>query len=213
MSPTTQYFISILIVSSVYFFGKVSFTVFFKLHGAGIQLGFSPSLFRFKIGGLTIGIGIVIPLPYLFKIYELDEDGQKVGELRSAALFHNVSLIKRMMTVMSGVFALIVGAVLLLSARSMIYPKQILTVEEVNKLGIYPSKLGEEIGFRKGDRLLAINGKSPFEFHDYLKVEEWLEEPARVQVGRGERTVTIVFPDDFLDRLSLSSATDRSCLV
>jgi hypothetical protein len=70
------------------------------------------------------------------------------------------------------------------------------------KHGIAPSELAQEMGFRLGDKIEAVNGKTIIHLDDALNSEILMSEKPYYTVKRNDSIIDVKLPDDFLKKLT-----------
>ena len=78
--------------------------------------------------------------------------------------------------------------------------EQYLPTSEVNKYGISVDSLGYELGFRDGDKILAIDGEYVEKFQD-IPMQIILDKAKTVDVERNGRKMVIELPEDAVTKL------------
>jgi regulator of sigma E protease len=153
-------------------------------------------LFSIKRGETEYGIGW-IPLGGYVKIAgmideSMDKEAMKLPpqpwEFRSKPVW------QRLIVMVAGVTANVILGIGLFSFILLHYDKDYLPNENV-KDGIYAYELGRDAGFKTGDKVIAIDGKSFERFDDLLTTR--LMFGADVTVLRDGQKVEVIIPEDF----------------
>ncbi|MCU0341229.1 MAG: RIP metalloprotease RseP, partial [Spirosomaceae bacterium] len=106
---------------------------------------------------------------------------------------------QRLIVMLGGIIVNVITGVLIFIAMSYYNGYDYLSSKEV-KYGIVAHKLGQEIGLRTGDKIVAINGK-PFEdFADTRKV--FLESNSYYTVERNGKQEFVYVPNNFIEKIS-----------
>ena len=156
-------------------------------------------LFSFKRGDTEFGVGW-LPLGGYCQISGMiDENPNADGspsepqpwEYRAKPAW------QRLIVVFGGIFLNFVTGILILSA--LLLGRGFLSNDEVSRYGISPSIVGQEIGFERGDRILAVDGRRVVRFQDAQGPNVLFG--AEVTVLRGNDTIAIVTPRDTHQRL------------
>jgi regulator of sigma E protease len=106
-----------------------------------------------------------------------------------------------------GVILNIVAGVVIFAAMSYYYGEKY-TLNASVKDGIVPSELAKEMGFRKGDRLISVNGKPIVRFEEALSIDEILGDGATYVVERDGKQTEVKLPPDFIRRFSKNAKAD-----
>lgn len=159
------YLLGILFVYCVYVFGKFFIAMKLGLHDREVFLGFGNySAIKLKFKTLTVHIGLFIPLPFFAQFYSY-HNGLK-RPITYEWQFFDRPWYARVFAAFGGAFSALMISILIFTLLAYFEKDTYLSKEELNKHGVFPSKLAYEAGFRKGDKILRING------NDY---ERWSE--------------------------------------
>jgi regulator of sigma E protease len=105
--------------------------------------------------------------------------------------FHEIPIIKRFVATLGGAITLFIFGISVFVAITYFQEDSIITKEEVNRLGIYPSSFAEELGFRRGDKVIAINGKDYEQYADFFKPDLMLSTETYYTVLRDGKEIRI----------------------
>jgi regulator of sigma E protease len=161
------FLIAISILHIVYTAGYLLACIFTGVHHQHYFLGFGPRLFSVRVNGIKFTIGIYIPIIFLSKIYQME--GDEKMKPWYAWQFSDQPLWKRLLVTYSGVFALMLFSLVAFMLVTYSGEEYTVTKEEVNKLGIFPSKIAWARGFRKGDKIIALNGTDYNDFYALIQ--------------------------------------------
>jgi len=153
------------------------------------------SLLKKKIGETTYGIGW-IPLGGYVKIAGMIDESMDKDQMKGEAQpweFRAKPAWQRLIIMIGGVTVNVILAMIIYAGMLMYYGEQYLPAQEA-KYGINASELAEQIGFRDGDQVLAVNGKLPERFSE-INLEMLLGDGQEVQVQRGNEQKTIILSD------------------
>ena len=108
---------------------------------------------------------------------------------------------QRLIVMIAGVTMNIILGIIIFSFSLLEYRQEYLPVSEVNKgEGIYAYRLGQELGFKNGDKILAIDGKKFERFDDVLSSRVMFG--ANVTIERNGKSMEIAIPDNFYRTVS-----------
>ena len=107
---------------------------------------------------------------------------------------------QRFIIMVAGVFMNVVLAVAIYIGLLAKEGEQYLPTAEVNKYGISVDSLGYELGFRDGDKILAIDGEYIEKFTD-IPMQIILDKAKTVEVERNGKEIVINLPEDAVTRL------------
>ena len=107
---------------------------------------------------------------------------------------------QRFIIMVAGVFMNVVLAFVIYIGLLTKEGEQYLPTSEVNKYGIAVDSLGYELGFRDGDKILAVDGKF---YEDFSKIplQIIIDKAKTVEVEREGKDVIIELPEDATSRL------------
>ena len=152
-----------------------------------------------KIGDTEYGIGW-LPLGGYVKIAGMiDEtmDKEAMKEEPQPWEFRSKPAWQRFIVMIGGIVMNLITGVIIFSAYIMVYEKDYIPAESVNQ--IYAFETADSLGFKTGDKIIAVNGKMPKRFKDVVGYEMMFG--ADVEVDRnGERKI-ISLPDDLFNTL------------
>ena len=153
-------------------------------------------LFSFKKGDTEYGIGW-LPLGGYVKIAGMIDESMDKEAMKEPAKpyeFRSKPAWQRLIVMLGGVIMNFVLGVIILAFITLHYDKQYLPADEVDT-GIYAYKLGQEVGFETGDKILAVDGKKLQRFSDILSTSNMMG--ATVTVLRNGQEVNVIIPDTF----------------
>ncbi len=153
-------------------------------------------LFKFKRGETEYGIGW-LPLGGYVKIAGMIDESMDKEAMKLPAEpweFRSKPAWQRLIVMIAGVTMNVILGVVIYSFVLLHYEKNYLPNDAV-KDGVYAYNLGRDVGFKTGDKIIAINGK-PFErFVDALGSRVLFG--ATITVMRDGKNMEITVPDDF----------------
>ena len=107
---------------------------------------------------------------------------------------------QRFIIMVAGVFMNVVLAIAIYIGLLAKEGEQYLPTAQVNKFGISVDSLGYELGFRDGDKILAIDGKYIEKFQD-IPMQIILDKAKIVEVERDGKDTVINLPEDAVTKL------------
>ncbi|HMY13247.1 MAG TPA: RIP metalloprotease RseP [Bacteroidia bacterium] len=153
-------------------------------------------LFSFKKGDCEYGIGW-LPFGGYVKIAGMVDESMDKDQLAQPAQpweFRSKPAWQRLIVMVAGVVMNVILGIAIFSMSLLHYKGSYLKNDSVTH-GIVAYKLGEEIGLRTGDKVVAIDGKSFDRFDDLLSTRVLFG--ATLTVIRNGETIPIEVPDDF----------------
>ncbi|MBI1221450.1 MAG: RIP metalloprotease RseP [Bacteroidetes bacterium] len=155
-------------------------------------------LFSFKKGDTEYGIGW-LPLGGYVKISGMIDESMDTEQLKSDPQpweFRSKPAWQRLIVMLAGVTVNIILGVIIYSGSIMYYGDKYLLNEDA-KYGITVSPYAYDLGFRDGDKIIALNGKSVVRFNDIMDPSNIVNH-AVYTVRRGDSTFDIPLPDSSL---------------
>ncbi|MBN2682913.1 MAG: RIP metalloprotease RseP [Bacteroidales bacterium] len=152
-------------------------------------------LFKFKKGDTEYGIGW-LPLGGYVKIAGMiDEsmDKEAMKEEPKPWEFRSKPAWQRLIVMVAGVFMNLILGVIIYTFVIYGYHKEYIPVSEVNTTGIYSYELGRELGFKTGDRIIAVDGDEVERYKDVFSVLNYFG--ATITIDRNGSKVEVVIPD------------------
>lgn len=160
-------FSALISLTSMYYVGYYILAILLRVNHSHYFLGYGGRpLFDFKVRGVLFSVGVFIPIFGLAKIYKIEGNAKKRADY--GWQFFNKPLLTRLLVTYGGVLSLLLVAILSYVAITYTRNDRFISKTEVDKHGIYPSALAEQHGFKKGDRILTINGKEYQRFDELL---------------------------------------------
>ncbi|MEW6615228.1 MAG: RIP metalloprotease RseP [Thermodesulfobacteriota bacterium] len=193
---------AIVLLGILIFVHELGHFIVAKISGVGVlkfSLGFGHKILSKKIGETEYLLSAIPLGGYVKMIGEEPGEEEKVSENDLSKSFSNKSLLKRTGIVFAGPFSNIIFAVVILSA---IYMRgvPVLTTQVGDIVDRSPAY---EAGIKKGDQIVAINGK---------KVSRWEDLTKIIQRSKGEE-LTIQLKKDgsyYKTKLTPKLFTDKN---
>ena len=160
------------------------------------------ALFKKKVGDTEYGIGWFPLGGYVSIAGMIDEtqDASKLAATPEPWEFRGKPAWQRLIVMLGGIIVNIILGILIFWGIRYNAGNNFVTLSEANKQGIYAGKLAQEIGFKTGDKILTINGKTPVRFDEVTKLI--MEDEAKYVVERNGQKIDIALPADFLNKLA-----------
>jgi len=184
-----------------------------KLFGMRVEqfsIGFPPKIFGFKYGETVYSIG-AIPLGGFVKISGMiDEslDTKTMEEEPKDYEFRSKPAWQRLIVMLGGIIVNVITGIIIFIFLTYSLGERYESMEEVNKTGIVPGKIGLDLGLELGDKIIAINGESFEKFSDIRDPNRLLESGSYYTVMRGNEKIDIPIPSNFIENFSRQEADD-----
>ena len=199
-----QLILSLSILVIIHEFGHFAAAKIFKTKVEKFYLFFNPwfSLYKFNYKGTEYGIGW-LPLGGYVKIAGMIDESMDKEQLKKPPEpweFRSKPAWQRLIIMLGGVTMNVILAIIIYVVMLSYYGEQYLPTAEANKYGISVDSLARSMGFKNGDKILAINGKPENDFNK-IPADIILDEAKTATVLRGNDTVLIKFPEGSLNKL------------
>lgn len=168
------------------------------------SIGFPPKIWARKFGETEYSFG-AIPLGGFVKITGMVDESLDVKSLESKPQpweFRAKPAWQRLIVMLGGIFVNIITGLLIFSCIKFIYGDVYISKEVLNIDGIYATDLGESVGLKTGDKILALNGEDYQRFSDLIGVDAILGDSLSYTIERNGIESTVIIPDGFINRLS-----------
>lgn len=175
-----------------------------KIFGMRVEkyfIGFPPKIWSIQRGETEYGIG-AIPLGGFVKISGMVDESLDTKNLSAEPEpweFRAKPAWQRLIVMLSGIIVNVITGVVIFVAITYYEGHDYIATKDV-KYGIVAHKLGQEIGLRTGDKIVAINGKPFDDFSEVRKV--FLESNSYYTVDRGGEKVDVYVPNNFIEKVS-----------
>ena len=190
--------LSVALLNVIYVTGFFFISILLNVREGHYFLGFGPELISFQVRGVRFSIGVYIPIIGFAKIYVM-ENGEK-QRMKYPWEFYDQSLARRLGATFGGALTLLITGVLVFIGWAYVEPRSFIRKAEVNRYGIYPSDWATELGFRRGDKIISINGNDYDEYSDLIDPSIFQDPKSYYTVLRNGETLQINVrkaPDDF----------------
>jgi len=198
-----QLLLSLSILVILHEFGHYITAKWFKCRVEKFYLFFDPyfSIFKKKIGDTEYGIGW-LPLGGYVKIAGMIDESMDKDQLKQPAQpweFRSKPAWQRLIIMIGGVTVNILLAFAIYAMILMVWGEKNIKASSL-KYGIaFNDPIFNELGFKSGDKILAIDGKPVEEYTDILK--KLLIVDKDVTIERDQQTMTLKMPVDLIGKL------------
>lgn len=201
---TAQLILGLSILVGVHEWGHLIAAKAFGMKVEKFSIGFPPKIWGFQYGETEYSIG-AIPLGGFVKISGMIDESLDTKNMKAEPdpwEFRAKPAWQRLIVMMGGIIVNVITGILIFIGLFYSQGESIVTKDELNKHGILAYELGQEIGFKTGDKVLEVNGKDFKQFTDLISPETIMADNASYLVQRGNEKVTINVPVTFLDKYS-----------
>ncbi len=173
-------------------------------------IGFPPKVWSIKRGGTEYGVG-AIPLGGFVKISGMIDESLDTAHTNTEPQpyeFRAKPAWQRLIVMLGGIIVNVIVGILVFVILAYKNGNTYLASQDI-KYGIVANELGKEIGFRTGDKIVKINGKSFSDFSDIYSSDVLLGNNSYYTVERNGKPEDIYIPNNFLNKLSDSKRGDN----
>lgn len=199
-----QLLLGLSILVGVHEWGHLIAAKTFGMRVEKYSIGFPPKIWGKQFGETEYSIG-AIPLGGFVKISGMiDEslDTDSLSEEPEPWEFRAKPAWQRLIVMMGGIIVNVISGVIIFIGLAMVNGEAYLTKDVLNENGIVAYDLGEQLGFKTGDRVLAINGQEYERFSDLLSPDLLLGSDNYYTVLREGQEVRVDMPNDFIDKFA-----------
>jgi regulator of sigma E protease len=206
-----QLILGLSILVGLHELGHLLTAKFFGMRVEQYSIGFPPKIWGKKFGETEYSIG-AIPLGGFVKISGMIDESLDTEAMKQPPKpweFRAKPAWQRLIVMLGGIIVNIITGVLIFIAITYHDGGSYLSTTEVNKYGIVAGELGREIGLQTGDKIIRVNGQSFEDFSDVRSSDVLLGSNSSYTVQRGNETIEILIPNDFVEKLSDKQNVER----
>ena len=162
------------------------------------------ALFKKKIGDTEYGLGW-FPLGGYVSIAGMIDETQDAATLAKEPEpweFRAKPAYQRLIVMLGGVIVNIITGIVIFVCLTYSNGNNFISKAELNKNGIVALKLAQQIGLKTGDRIVKVNGADYHSLTDLRSSEVLLGDNSSYTVQRGDQTLEIKIPSNFIEKLS-----------
>ncbi len=155
-----------IFITIIYRLGRLFWALKWGLHHTNYFIGSGSKLFTISFKSIKFSFGIWIPFIGPRHVYNF-ESGQK-EHANLPWEFYEFPKMKRLIVTLGGLFSLILTSIVLFTTLSYLETLPVISKEEINKYGIYPTELSVKAGFQTNDKILSFNGNDFESYYDLM---------------------------------------------
>jgi len=199
-----QLILGLSILVGLHEFGHLLAAKIFGMRVEKYSIGFPPKIWGFKYGETEYSLGAV-PLGGFVKISGMiDEslDTKSLNDEPQPYEFRAKPAWQRLIVMMGGIVVNVITGIVIFILIVYNQGESYIPKDEVVEHGIVAYELGEEVGFKTGDKVIKINGEDYDRFMDLRSADMLLSDNGYYIVNRNGETIKLFMPEGFLDKFS-----------
>ncbi len=217
---TAKVLLALTILIGVHEWGHYAAARFFKIKVEKFYLFFdflfpmpnilNFALFKKKIGDTEFGLGW-FPLGGYVKIAGMMDESMDKEALAAPPQdweFRSKPAWQRLIVMLGGIIVNVIVGIIIFTGLNIVMGESYYTIEEVNKNGISVTKIGEEMGLQKGDKIVNLNGKPLEKFNQVRSPEFLLDNASYYTVNRNGLEIKIPLPINLMEKLTDAKKED-----
>lgn len=158
--------------------------------------------FSFKIGDTEYGMGW-LPLGGYVKISGMIDESMDTEQMALPPEpweFRSKPAWQRLIVMLGGIFVNVLVGIIIFWILTFKYGETYIPNDKLVH-GVYPGKIGKDIGVRTGDKILALNGHKVIRFEELISSKVLLGSP-KLTVSRNGQAVDLKVPETILDSIT-----------
>ncbi len=162
------------------------------------------ALFKKKIGDTEYGLGWFPLGGYVSIAGMIDEtqDAATLAKEHEPWEFRAKPAYQRLIVMLGGVIVNIITGIVIFVCLTYSNGNNFISKEELNKNGIVALELAQQIGLKTGDKIIKVNGADYLSLTDLRSSDVLLGDNSSYTVQRGDQTLEIKIPSNFIEKLS-----------
>ena len=189
------------------FFHELGHFLAAKLFGMRVErfsIGFPPRIWGVQKGETDYCIGAT-PLGGYVKISGMIDESMDTDYLEEEPQpweFRSKPVWQRIVVITAGVIFNMLLAVLIFAGIALTNGESRITLDSIEGMYVAEGSVAGEIGFKTGDRIIAVNGNRVAYFNDLVSPAQLTSDNLSYTVLRNGEEVTIAVPDSTLDEIN-----------
>jgi regulator of sigma E protease len=161
------------------------------------------SLFKKKVGDTEYGIGWFPLGGYVSIAGMIDEtqDASKLAATPEPWEFRGKPAWQRLIVMLGGIIVNIILGILIFVVLTFKNGNNYVSKAEINKTGVAAGELARKLGFKNGDKIVAVNGKDIKAFSEIYSPDVLFGENASISVEREGKLIDVNIPKDFANKI------------
>jgi len=159
-------------------------------------------LFSFKVGDTEYGVGW-LPLGGYVKISGMIDESMDVEQMALPAQpweFRSKPAWQRLIVMLGGIIVNVIVGIFIFWMLTFKYGETYIANDRLVH-GVHPGIIGQEIGLKDGDKILAINGQKVVRFEEIITSKVLLGNP-KLTIAREGKAIDLTVPETVLNSIS-----------
>ncbi|MBK6265001.1 RIP metalloprotease RseP [Marivirga sp. S37H4] len=167
-------------------------------------IGFPPKIFKFKYGETEYSLG-AIPLGGFVKISGMiDEslDTKSLDKEPEPYEFRAKPAWQRLIVMLGGIIVNVITGIVIFIFLQYGYGETYMSKDIIMENGIYAYDLGQDVGLKTGDKIIAVNGQDYERVNELTSTDVLLTSDSYYTVLRDGEEIIVPIPNDLIGKLS-----------
>ncbi len=159
-------------------------------------------LFSFKVGDTEYGVGW-LPLGGYVKISGMIDESMDVEQMALPPQpweFRSKPAWQRLIVMLGGIIVNVIVGIFIFWMLTFKYGETYIVNSGLTN-GVHPGIIGQQIGLKDGDKILAINGQKVIRFEEIITSKVLLGSP-KLTISRDGKAIDLTVPETILDSIS-----------
>jgi regulator of sigma E protease len=205
MIMVAQLLLSLSFLVAVHEMGHLLAAKYFGMRVEQFSIGFPPKIWSFTKGETEYALS-AIPLGGYVKISGMIDESLDTETLKQEPQpweFRAKPAWQRLIVMLGGIFVNVVVGVMIFIGITFAYGDRMIRKDEINANGGFEAgRLGQQLGFKTGDKIIHINGKDYTYFEELTRAQTLLSTEPSYTVVRDGQTLNIKLPVKLIQELS-----------
>ena len=203
-----QMILALSIIVGIHEFGHLLTAKLFGMKVEKYYIGFPPKIFSFNYKGTEYGLGS-IPLGGFVKITGIIDESMDTKHLNKEPEeweFRSKPPWQRLVVMLGGIIFNVITGLIIFTTMTYSNGDTYLSKDEINKNGILALKIGKDVGFQTGDKILKINNEDWERDSDLFDPNLFFNDNTSFEVLRDQSLVKITLPNNFINQMNSREA-------
>jgi regulator of sigma E protease len=205
MIMLAQLLLSLSFLVAVHEFGHLIAAKYFGMRVEQFSIGFPPKIWSFRKGETEYALS-AIPLGGYVKISGMIDESLDTELMKQPPQpweFRSKPAWQRLIVMLGGIFVNVVVGILIFIGITFAFGDTFMLKDKINERGGFQvGTIGEKIGLKTGDKIVAINGQDFQYLEELIKPKTLLGDNLSFTVERNGEKVVLPVPADFISNFS-----------